>query len=52
MGKLIGVVHAKIYWNRGGGAKIFIRRVKEAVSEIVCLFLVLMAPVIIKKGSC
>ena len=34
----------------GGGQKIFIQRVKGAVSEIVSLFLVLMAPVILKKG--
>ena len=36
----------------GGGQKIFKHRVKGAVSEIVSLFLALMAPVILKKGSC
>ena len=36
----------------GGGQKIFIHGVNGAVSKIVSLFLVLMAPVILKKGFC
>ena len=36
----------------GGGQKNFIHRVNGAVSKIVSLFLVLMAPVILKKGFC